>query len=285
MGNLQEEFGGDRVFNTPLCEQGIIAFAIGMASVGATPIAEIQFADYIFPVFDQIVNEAAKFRYRSGNEFECSGLTIRSPYGAVGHGGHYHSQSPEAYFTHTPGLKVVFARGPTQAKGLLLSCIRDKNPTLFFEPKRLYRAAEDEVPIGDYTIPLGQADVVMEGTDITIIGYGAQVHVLADACKLAAEDGISCELIDLQSVLPWDRDTVVESVCKTGRAIVSHEAPITSGFGAEVSSVIQEHCFLNLEAPVARVCGQDTPFPRAHEPYYVPNHLKVLDAIRDTVNF
>jgi len=283
--DLQEQFGSDRVFSTPLCEQGIIGFAIGMATVGATPIAEIQFADYIFPAFDQIVNEAAKFRYRSGNEFDCGGLTIRSPYGAVGHGGHYHSQSPEAYFTHTPGLKVVFARGPAQAKGLLLSCIRDPNPTLFFEPKRLYRAAEDDVPVADYTIPLGEADVVREGSDVTIIGYGAQIHVLANACKMAENVGISCELIDLQSVLPWDRETVVNSVCKTGRAVVSHEAPITSGFGAEVAAIIQQHCFLSLEAPVARVCGADTPFPLAHEKYYVPNHLKVFDAIKDVVNY
>jgi len=283
--DLQEEFGEHRVFNTPLCEQGIIGFAIGIASVGGTPIAEIQFADYIFPAFDQIVNEAAKFRYRSGNEFDVAGLTIRSPYGAVGHGGHYHSQSPEAYFTHTPGLKVVFPRGPTQAKGLLLSCIRDPNPVLFFEPKRLYRAAEDEVPIGDYMIPLGEADVVMKGTDVTLIGYGAQVHVLADAVKMAADVGISVELIDLQSLLPWDRDTVCESVCKTGRAIISHEAPITSGFGAEVATVIQQQCFLNLEAPVARVCGADTPFPLAHEKFYVPSHLKVLDAIKDIMDY
>lgn len=283
--NLQEEFGTHRVFNTPLCEQGIIGFAIGIASVGGTPIAEIQFADYIFPAFDQIVNEAAKFRYRSGDQFDVAGLTIRSPYGAVGHGGHYHSQSPEAYFTHTPGLKVVFARGPTQAKGLLLSCIRDPNPVLFFEPKRLYRAAEDMVPVGDYMLPLGQADIVKEGSDVTIIGYGAQVHVLADACKLAEDAGISCELIDLQSLLPWDRETVCESVCKTGRAIVSHEAPITSGFGAEVAAYVQEHCFLNLEAPVMRVCGADTPFPLAHEKFYVPSHLKVLDAIKLAMNY
>lgn len=283
--DLQQQFGEDRVFNTPLCEQGIIGFAVGLAAVGGTPIAEIQFADYIFPAFDQIVNEAAKFRYRSGNEFDVSGLTIRSPYGAVGHGGHYHSQSPEAYFTHTPGLKVVFPRGPTQAKGLLLSCIRDQNPCLFFEPKRLYRAAEDLVPVGDYMLNLGEAEVVIQGSDITIIGYGAQVHVLADACKLAAEKGISCELIDLQSVLPWDRETVMKSVMKTGRVIVSHEAPITSGFGAELAASIQHECFLNLEAPVARVCGADTPFPLAHEKYYVPTHLKVFDAILDTVNY
>jgi len=256
-----------------------------MASVGMTPIAEIQFADYIFPAFDQIVNEAAKFRYRSGNEFDCGGLTIRSPYGAVGHAGHYHSQSPEAYFAHTPGLKVVIPRGPTQAKGLLLASIRDRNPVVFFEPKRLYRAAEDEVPTGDYELNLGQAETVIEGTDITMVGYGAQVHVMADACKLAAAEGISCELIDLQTILPWDRQAVCDSVVKTGRLLISHEAPITGGFGAEISAYVQENCFLNLEAPVHRVCGADTPFPLAHERYYVPNHLKVLEGIKTTVGF
>merc|ERR1711871_837463 len=252
--DLQQEFGEERVFNTPLCEQGIIGFAIGIAAVGGTPIAEIQFADYIFPAFDQIVNEAAKFRYRSGNEFDVAGLTIRSPYGAVGHGGHYHSQSPEAYFTHTPGLKVVFPRGPTQAKGLLLSCVRDQNPCLFFEPKRLYRAAEDEVPVGDYTIPLHQAEVVRQGSDLTLVGWGSQTLVLERAADLAEEElGVKCEVIDLRTINPWDVDTVINSVVKTGRAIVSHEAPVTNGFGAEVASTIQEEAFLSLEAPVARV--------------------------------
>jgi len=283
--DLQAKFGKDRCFNTPLCEQGIAGFAVGMASVGMTPIAEIQFADYIFPAFDQIVNEAAKFRYRSGNEFDVGGLTIRAPYGAVGHGGHYHSQSPEAYFAHTPGLKVVIPRGPTQAKGLLLASIRDRNPIIFFEPKRLYRAAEDQVPVGDFEIPLGQAETVIQGSDITLVGYGAQIHVMADAVKLAALQGISCELIDLQTILPWDRKAVCESVIKTGRLLISHEAPITGGFAAEVSSYVQENCFLNLEAPITRVCGADTPFPLAHEKYYVPNHLKVLEGIHSCVNF
>jgi len=283
--DLQEKYGKERVFNTPLCEQGIAGFAIGMASVGMTPIAEIQFADYIFPAFDQIVNEAAKFRYRSGNEFDVAGLTFRAPYGAVGHGGHYHSQSPEAYFSHTPGLKIVIPRGPTQAKGLLLSSIRDRNPVVFFEPKRLYRAAEDEVPVGDFEIPLGKAEVVMEGSDITLVGYGAQIHVMADAVKLAQAEGISCELIDLQTILPWDRETVCNSVVKTGRLLISHEAPVTSGFGAEICSTVQDNCFLNLEAPIHRVCGADTPFPLAHEKYYVPNHLKIFEGIKKTLNF
>ena len=173
---LNEKYGTDRVFNTPLSEQGIAGFAIGTAAAGATTIAEMQFADYIFPAFDQIVNEAAKFRYRSGNEFNCGNLTIRSPYGAVGHGACYHSQSPEAYFSHTPGLTVVIPRSPVQAKGLLLSCIRSKDPALFFEPKILYRIAEEDVPTEDYEIPLGKAEVMQEGTDITIVSYGMQLR-------------------------------------------------------------------------------------------------------------
>ncbi|RHZ27957.1 hypothetical protein DYB37_002269 [Aphanomyces astaci] len=214
--DLREQFGEDRVFNSPLCEQGIAGFAIGYASVGRTAIAEIQFADYIFPAFDQIVNEAAKFRYRSGNQWDCGKLTFRAPYGAVGHGAHYHSQSPEAYFAHTPGLKVVIPRNPVQAKGLLLASIRDPNPVVFFEPKALYRASVAEVPVGDFTVPLGQADIVRSGSDVTIVGWGAQMQA-----------GVSCELIDLQTILPWDVDTIEQSVRKTGRLIVSHEAPVS----------------------------------------------------------
>jgi 2-oxoisovalerate dehydrogenase E1 component beta subunit len=187
--DLRDKFGAHRVFNTPLCEQGIAAFAIGLAAVGYTPVAEIQFADYIFPAFDQIVNEAAKYRYRSGNQFEVGGLTFRSPYGAVGHGGHYHSQSPEAYFAQTPGLKVVMPRSPAQAKGLLLACIRDPNPCIFFEPKALYRAAVEDVPEGDYHIPIGEAEVLQSGTDITVVGWGAQMRVLQKACEEVAKDG------------------------------------------------------------------------------------------------
>merc|ERR1711871_475838 len=206
--DLQQQFGEDRVFNTPLCEQGIIGFAVGLAAVGGTPIAEIQFADYIFPAFDQIVNEAAKYRYRSGNQFNVGGLTFRSPYGAVGHGGHYHSQSPEAYFAHTPGLKVVMPRSPVQAKGLLLASIRDNNPVVFLEPKALYRAAVEDVPVDDYMLPLSQAEIVQPGSDITVVGWGAQMHVLQKACDMAQEQlGISCELIDLRTIIPWDAHT------------------------------------------------------------------------------
>eukprot|EP01034_Spumella_vulgaris_P027928 gene27929-34714_t len=222
---LQEEFGSNRVFNTPLCEQGIAGFAIGYASMGKTAIAEIQFADYIFPAFDQIVNEAAKFRYRSGNQFNCGGLTIRTPSGAVGHGALYHSQSPEAYFCHTPGLKVVIPSCPSDAKGLLLASIRSPDPVIFFEPKALYRASVEEVPVGDYEVPLGVAKVVSQGTDITLVGWGGQVNVMKKASEAAAALGISCEVIDLRTLLPWDVESVVKSVTKTGRLIVTHEAP------------------------------------------------------------
>lgn len=281
---LKEKFGDERVFNTPLSEQGIVGLGVGMASVGHTPIAEIQFADYIFPAFDQIVNEAAKYRYRSGNQFDVGGLTIRTPYGAVGHGGHYHSQSPEAYFCHTPGLKVVVPRDPVQAKGLLLASIRDKNPVIFFEPKSLYRASVGEVPDEDYEIELGKADILKEGSDVTVVGWGAQMRVLEAAVTMAEEQhGISCELIDLRTLLPWDVDAVVKSVSKTSRLVVSHEAPITCGFGAEISAAVQERCFYSLEAPIKRVCGFDAPFPLVFEKIYMPTVHRNYDAIIEIV--
>ncbi|CAL9147949.1 unnamed protein product [Musa hybrid cultivar] len=282
---LADRFGRSRVFNTPLCEQGIVGFAIGLAAMGNRAIAEIQFADYIYPAFDQIVNEAAKFRYRSGNEFNCGGLTIRTPYGAVGHGGHYHSQSPESFFCHVPGLKVVIPRSPQQAKGLLLSCIRDPNPSIFFEPKWLYRLAVEEVPEHDYMLPLSEAEVIRQGSDITLVGWGAQLSVLEQACVEAAKEGISCELIDLRTLIPWDKETVEASVRKTGKLLISHEAPVTGGFGAEISASIAESCFLRLEAPVARICGLDTPFPLVYEQFYMPTKNKILDAIKATVNY
>jgi len=282
---LQEEFGAKRVFNTPLCEQGIAGFAIGYASMGKTAIAEIQFADYIFPAFDQLVNEAAKFRYRSGNQFNCGGLTIRTPCGAVGHGGHYHSQSPEAYFCHTPGLKVVMPSGPADAKGLLLASIRCPDPVIFFEPKILYRSAVEEVPVGDYEVELGKAKVVKEGNNVTIVAWGNQVNVVAKAVEEAEKLGISCEVIDLRTLLPWDEETVLRSVSKTGRLVLTHEAPHTGGFAGEIATTVQEHCFLSLEAPIRRVCGYDTPFPLIFEKYYVPDHLKILEAIKETVNY
>ncbi|KAG8010297.1 2-oxoisovalerate dehydrogenase subunit beta, partial [Nibea albiflora] len=305
--SLTVSTGKDRVFNTPLCEQGIVGFGIGVAVAGATAIAEIQFADYIYPAFDQIVNEAAKYRYRSGNMFDCGNLTIRAPWGCVGHGSLYHSQSPEAFFAHCPGIKVVIPRGPVQAKGLLLSCIADKNPCIFFEPKILYRAAVEQVPVEAYTIPLSQAEIIQEGSDVTLVAWGtqpfiffifcttrfksissfsAQVHVMREVANMAQEKlGVSCELIDLQTILPWDVETVCKSVVKTGRLLISHEAPVTGGFAAEISSAVQEECFLNLEAPISRVCGYDTPFPHIFEPFYIPDKWKCFEAIRRMINY
>jgi 2-oxoisovalerate dehydrogenase E1 component beta subunit len=283
--NLQTKYGRDRCFNTPLTEQGIAGFAIGLAAQGCVPVAEIQFADYIFPAFDQIVNEAAKFRYRSGDEFNCGGLTIRTPYGGGIDGGLYHSQSPEAYFCHTPGLKVVIPSNAYQAKGLLLSAIRDPDPVIFFEPKAIYRASVGEVPEGDYEIPLGVAEVVQQGTDITLLGWGAQMVQIIKAAELAVDEGISCEVIDLRSLLPWDRDCVAQSVTKTGRLLISHEAPLTGGYAGEIAASIQQHCFLSLEAPISRVTGLDTPFPLIHEKHYLPDHLKIFESIIATCNY
>ncbi|PKG77640.1 alpha-ketoacid dehydrogenase subunit beta [Shewanella sp. Actino-trap-3] len=282
---LQELFGRDRCFNTPLTEQGIAGFANGLASYGMTAVAEIQFADYIFPAFDQIVNESAKFRYRSGNQFDVGGLTFRTPYGGGIAGGHYHSQSPEAYFTQTPGLKVVIPRNPEQAKGLLLASIRDPNPVIFFEPKRLYRASVGEVPAGDYVIELGKAQVVKQGSDITVLAWGAQMDIVEKACERAEKEGISCEIIDLRTIAPWDVETIAKSVTKTGRLLINHEAPLTGGFAGEIAATIQQECFLSLESPISRVCGLDTPYPLVHEKEYMPDELKTFEAIKATVAY
>nr|WP_299242704.1 transketolase C-terminal domain-containing protein [uncultured Halomonas sp.] len=283
--HLQEKYGRARCFNTPLVEQGIVGFANGLAAQGSKPVAEIQFADYIFPAFDQIVNETAKFRYRSGNLFNVGGLTIRTPYGGGISGGLYHSQSPEAYFAHTPGLKIVVPRNPHQAKGLLLAAIRDPDPVLFFEPKRLYRASTGEVPEEDYQLPLGEAEVTKEGDDITLLAWGAQMEMVEKAAELAEKEGISCEIIDLRTIVPWDVETVVESVLKTGRLLVTHEAPLTGGFAGEIAATIQQRCFLYLESPIARVTGLDTPFPLTLEKEYMPDHLKIFEAIKQSIDY
>ena len=283
--NLQQKYGRERCFNTPLVEQGIIGFANGLAVQGSVPVAEIQFADYIFPAFDQIVNETAKYRYRSGNLFNVGGLTIRTPYGGGISGGHYHSQSPEAYFAHTPGLKIVVPRNPHQAKGLLLGAIRDPNPVLFFEPKRLYRASVGEVPETDYQLPLGEAEIIKEGRDVTVLAWGAQMEVVEQAAELAEKENISCEVIDLRTILPWDIKTVAASVLRTGRLVITHEAPLTGGFAGEIAASIQERCFLYLESPIVRVTGLDTPFPLALEKEYMPDHLKVFEAIKSSVAY
>eukprot|EP01059_Diplonema_ambulator_P030578 TRINITY_DN5297_c0_g1_i1.p1 TRINITY_DN5297_c0_g1~~TRINITY_DN5297_c0_g1_i1.p1 ORF type:complete len:363 (+),score=88.81 TRINITY_DN5297_c0_g1_i1:76-1164(+) len=285
---LADKYGKARVFNTPLSEQGIAGFAIGMAVMGHKPVAEIQFADYIFPAFDQIVNEAAKYRFRSGGQFNCGGLTFRSPCGAVGHGGLYHSQSVEAYFAHCAGLKIVVPSTPADAKGLLMACIDDPDPCLFFEPKILYRTAEEKVNRDAYKLPIGKARKIQEGKDITVVGWGTLVSqngFLTKAVKMAEEAGISCDYIDLRTIVPWDVEMITESVMKTGRLVVAHEAPQTCGFGAEIISTVTTECFLSLEAPPTRVCGLDTPFPLIHEKLYLPNELRCFDAIKEAVHF
>lgn len=283
--DLLAEFGPDRVIDTPLAESGIIGSAIGMALYGLRPIPEIQFSDFIFPAYDQIVNELAKYRYRSGGQYACP-MTIRTPVGGGIRGGHYHSQSPESQFLHVAGLKVVIPSNPYDAKGLLLSAIRDEDPVLFMEPKRIYRAAKGEVPEGDYTVPLGKAAVVHEGNDVTLITYGAMVHTVNEAVeKIEKEDGTSCEVIDLRSLLPLDTETFVESVRRTGRVVVAHEAARNCGFGAELISQINEKAFLNLQAPPVRVTGFDTPFPYTLEHEYLPDAGRIRDAVREVMSY
>ena len=281
---LQEEFGKDRVIDTPLAESAVIGTALGMALYGLRPVPEIQFADFIFPAMDQILNEVAKFRYRSGGQFTCP-MVIRTPYGGGIRGGHYHSQSPEAHFIHTAGLKVVVPSNPADAKGLLTAAIRDPDPVLFFEPKRVYRAAKGEVPEGEHVVPIGKAKVTREGRHVTLIAWGAMWHEADQAAREAEALGIEVELLDLRSLQPLDIDAIDESVRKTGRAIVVHEAPRTCGFGAEISALIQERCFLHLEAPVTRVTGFDTPFPYTLENEYLPRAPRILKGIREVVAF
>lgn len=280
---LREKFGEHRVFNAPLCEQGIAGFAIGMALVGWKPITEIQFADYIFPAFDQIVNEAAKVRYRTGGQFNSGGLLIRAACSAVGHGGLYHSQSVEGYFAHTPGLKVVMPSTPSEAKGLLLASLEEPDPVIFLEPKLLYRTSIEKVRDDYYTLPLGKGRIVREGKDVTIVTYGSQVNVALKAGKLLSEEhGVEAEIIDLRTVMPWDEEIVQKSVEKTGRVVVTHEAPESCGFGAEVIATVTRNCFYHLEAPPLRICGLDTPFP-LHERLYLPNELKIVDGVQRLV--
>lgn len=272
---LAETYGGDRVFNTPLCEQGILGFAIGCAAEGMRPVAEIQFADYVFPAFDQMVNEAAKFRYRDGAYGRnVGGLTVRMPCGAVGHGALYHSQSPEALFSHVPGFRVIVPRSPLQAKGLLLAAIRSNDPCIFMEPKALYRAAVEQVPVAPYELPLSKAEVIREGRDVTVVSYGQPLYLCLDAIRRAEQDfGVSVELIDLRTIYPWDKETVFRSVQKTGRCIIVHEAMVNAGVGAEVAAAVQEDpdTFVRLEAPVARLAGWSIPTPLLYERFNLPD--------------
>jgi pyruvate dehydrogenase E1 component beta subunit len=281
---LFDEFGAERVIDTPLAEAGIIGTAIGMALYGLRPVPEIQFSDFIFPAFDQIVSELAKFRYRSGGQYSCP-VVVRTPVGGGIRGGHYHSQSPEALFCHTPGLKVVMPSNPYDTKGLLIAAMRQNDPVIFMEPKRIYRASRGEVPEGEYTIELGVANVVRPGTQCTVIAWSGMVSIAEDAAKLAEAQGISIEVIDLRTLVPFDIETLLASVRKTGRCVIVHEAPRTCGFGAELVASIQERAMEYLEAPILRVTGMDTPFPFSLEHEYLPNPERVLDAVRKTLEW
>ncbi len=289
---LQKKHGLTRCFDTPIGEGGIVAIAIGMGAYGLRPVVEIQFADYIYPAYDQLVSEAARLRYRSAGDFTAP-ITVRTPYGGGIFGGQTHSQSPEALFTHVAGIKTVVPSTPYDAKGLLIAAIEDDDPVLFLEPKRIYNGPFDghhdrplqpwskfpasEVPEGHYTVPLGKASVVRAGAAVTVLAYGTMVHV---AIAAAEEAGIDAEIIDLRTLVPLDIETVVESVKKTGRCVIVHEATKTSGFGAELSALVQEHCFYSLEAPIERVAGWDTPYPHALEWQYFPGPARVAAGMR-----
>jgi len=281
---LFDEFGADRVIDTPLAEAGIVGTAIGMALYGLRPVPEIQFSDFIFPAFDQIVNELAKFRYRSGGQYACP-VVIRTPVGGGIRGGHYHSQSPEALFIHTPGLKVVTPSNPYDTKGLLLAAMRQDDPVIFMEPKRIYRASRGEVPEGEYTVELGKARVVAPGTQCTVLAWSGMVSIAEEAHRKAADAGLSVEVIDLRTLLPFDLEAILASVERTGRCVIVHEAPRTCGFGAELVASIQEHALAHLEAPILRVTGLDTPFPYSLEHEYLPNADRIVAAVRKTLEW
>lgn len=276
---LIKEFGADRVIDTPLSETGIIGSAVGMALYGLKPVAEIQFLDFIYPAFDQIVSELAKFRFRSGGQFPCH-VVIRAPYGGGIKGGLYHSQSTEAYFCHTAGLKVVIPSTPADAKGLLLTAIHDEDPVMFLEPKRIYRSVSGEVPDGDHRVPFGQARVVREGEHVSLFCYGAMVGPSVEAAEMLAPEGVSVEVVDLRTLVPLDEARVLASAEKTGRVVVVHEAARFCGFGAELSAILAEKAFYSLKAPIQRVTGYDTPFPYALENVYLPNTARIARAIR-----
>ncbi len=292
---LQQKYGHDRCFDTPINELGIVGVAVGMAAYGLRPCVEVQFADYVYPAYDQIVSEAARLRYRSNGDFTCP-MVLRMPTGGGIFGGQTHSQSPEALFTHVSGLKTVVPSNPVDAKGLLIASIEDPDPVIFLEPKRLYngpfdghpdrpvtpwsRHALGEVPSDHYTVPLGQAAIRRSGAGVTVLAYGTMVYVAEAA---AAETGIDAEVIDLRTLVPLDLEAIVASVRKTGRCVVVHEATLTSGFGAELVALVQEHCFHHLEAPIVRVAGWDTPYPHAQEWDYFPGPARVGRALLEAM--
>lgn len=281
---LQQQFGQDRVIDTPLSETGIMGTAIGMALNGLRPVPEIQFGDYIYPAVDQLINEAAKYRYRSGGELTCP-MVVRVPVGGGIRGGHYHSQSPESLFVHTAGLKVVCPSNPYDAKGLMLAAIRDNDPVLFFESKRVYRALKMDVPEQEYVVPLSSARVVREGEHLTVVAWGAMLLEALAAAEQVRAQGIESEVIDLRTLWPMDTDTVVESVKKTGRLVIVHEAAKACGLGAEIVAQICEKAFLHLEAPPCRVTGWDTPFPYTLENEYLPLAHRIVPALIETAKY
>jgi pyruvate dehydrogenase E1 component beta subunit len=282
---LQKRFGPDRVIDTPLAESGIVGTALGMAVYGLRPIAEIQFEGFLYPCLDQINNHIGRLRNRSRGRFTCP-LVIRFPYGGGIHAPEHHSDSPEAILAHIPGIKVVIPSTPYEAKGLLLSAIRDPDPVLFMEPKRIYRAIREEVPEGDYTIPLGKARLVQEGKDVTLIAWGAMVREAISAAEKLKEDKIDVEIIDLRTISPMDVDAIVTSIRKTGRGVIVHEAPKTCGVGAEIVALINEKALLSLQAPVERVTGFDIPIPlMKSEHYNLPNPKRIVLAVKKVMAF
>jgi 2-oxoisovalerate dehydrogenase E1 component beta subunit len=279
---LFEEFGEERVIDTPLTESQIVGTSIGAAVNGLRPVAEIQFADFIFPAFNQLLSEAARMRYRSNNTFGVP-MTVRAPYGGGVHGALYHSQSVEAFFTHIPGLKVVIPSTPYDAKGLLRSAIRNDDPVLFFEHKKMYRSVRGDVPDGEYTVPLARAQVTRQGTQLTVVAYGLMAHYALEAADRAADEGISVEVVDVRTLRPLDRDTVLESVRKTGKCLIVYEDNRFGGYGAEIAAIIAEEAFDYLDGPVTRIAGPDVPgVPYNHvlEDWFMVNPEKILEGIR-----
>ncbi len=281
---LLDRFGPERVIDTPLSEAAIIGAAVGMAAHGLRPVAEIQFADYIFPGFDQLATQAAKLRYRSGGQFTAP-MVVRMPSGGGVRGGHHHSQSPEAHFAHTAGLKVVVVSTPYDAKGLLKAAIRDDDPVLFLEPKRLYRATREEVPDDDYLVPIGKAAVRRQGTDLTLIGYGTSMPEVLKAGDELAKAGVSAEILDLRSLVPWDIEAVTRSVAKTGRVVLVADAPRLSSVLGEIAATIAEELFDQMLAPPVRVAGFDTPYPYAQDKLYLPTVTRILNAAKHVLEY
>ncbi|MDT3434214.1 alpha-ketoacid dehydrogenase subunit beta [Haloarcula sp. 1CSR25-25] len=282
---LHEEFGGDRVIDTPLAESGIVGTAIGMAAYGLRPVPEIQFSGFMYPAFDQIVSHAARLRTRSRGRYNCP-LTVRAPYGGGIRAPEHHSESKEAFYVHEAGLKVVVPSTPKETKGLLTAAIRDPDPVIFLEPKLIYRSFREEVPDDPYTVELGEATVRREGTDVSVFTWGAMTRPTMEAAEDLAEEGVDAEVVDLRTLSPMDTDAIVESFKKTGRAAVVHEAPKTGGLAGEIIATIQEEVLLYQEAPVTRVTGFDVPYPLyALEDYYLPEPARIKDGIREAVEF